>query len=342
MNAVAGRRSVAVWLFVCASFVFAMVVVGGITRLTRSGLSIVDWKPITGVLPPLSHAAWLEEFARYQQSPEGRLVNHAMDLAGFQQIFLVEWAHRLLGRLTGVVVLVPFVWFLISGALRGTRAIRVAGIFLLGGLQGFVGWYMVKSGLVDVPRVSHLRLALHLDLALLIFALILWAALDEVYGMRAASLAPHPRGGLARPFALTTLALAALTLTWGAFMAGLHAGHIAPTFPLMNGEVIPSGMALTSPMDLADHPLIVHFMHRTLAYCTAAGALLTAWVTLSSAAAPRARNAARLLVAVLLLQVGLGAWVVLTHVGIVAASIHQANGVLVLACCVALLHGVRR
>lgn len=342
MSPVAGRRSVATWLFVCAGFVLAMVVVGGITRLTRSGLSIVDWKPITGVLPPLSHEAWLAELARYQASPEGRLVNHAMDLAGFQQIFLVEWAHRLLGRLTGVVVLVPFVWFLVSGALRGGRALRVAGIFLLGGLQGFVGWFMVKSGLVDVPQVSHLRLALHLDLALLIFALLLWAAFDEVYGARAASLAPSPRGGLARPFALTTMLLAALTLTWGAFMAGLHAGHLAPTFPLMNGEVIPSGLGLSSPMDLADNPLVVHFTHRTLAYCMAAGALLTAWVTLSSAAAPRARNAARFLVGILLLQVALGAWVVLSHVNIVAASLHQLNGALVLAGCVALLHGVRR
>ncbi len=342
MSAVAGRRSVATWLFVCAGLVLAMVVVGGVTRLTRSGLSIVEWKPLTGALPPLSHADWLLEYQKYQASPEGRLVNAAMDLAGFQRIFLVEWAHRLLGRLTGAVVLVPFVWFLLSGALRGGRALRVAGIFLLGGLQGLAGWYMVASGLVDEPRVSHLRLALHLDLALLIFALLLWAGLDEVFGARSASLAPRPRGALARPFALTTLALAALTLTWGAFMAGLHAGHVAPTFPSMNGEVIPSGLALRSPTDLVNNPLVVHFTHRALAYCTAAGALLTAWVTLTSAAAPRARGAAVVLTGALLLQVGLGAWVVLSHVDIVAAAVHQLNGVLVLAACVALLHGVRR
>lgn len=342
MNAIAGRRSVATWLFLCAGCVLAMVVVGGVTRLTRSGLSIVEWKPITGALPPLSHADWLAEYGKYQASPEGRLVNAGMDLAGFQRIFLVEWAHRLLGRLTGVVVLVPFVWFLITGALRGARALRVAGIFLLGGLQGFAGWYMVASGLVDEPRVSHLRLALHLDLALVIFALLLWAALDEVFGQRTASLAPRPRGALARPFALATLALAALTLTWGAFMAGLHAGHVAPTFPSMNGDVIPSGMALGAATDLVSQPLLVHFLHRTLAYCTAAGALLTAWVTLTSAAPPRARTAAVLLVLGLVVQVALGAWVVLAHVPVVAATLHQANGVLVIAACVALLHGVRR
>lgn len=342
MSAAAGRRSVATWLFVCAGFVLAMVVIGGLTRLTRSGLSIVEWKPITGVLPPLSHDAWLAEFARYQASPEGRLVNHAMDLAGFQRIFYVEWAHRLLGRVTGVVVLVPFVWFLVSGALRGVRALRVAGIFVLGGLQGLAGWFMVASGLVDRPHVSHLRLALHLDLALLIFALLLWAALDEVFGLRTASLAPRPRGALSRPFALTTLVLVALTLTWGAFMAGLHAGHLAPTFPSMNGEVIPSGLALSSPLDLVNAPLVVHFTHRALAYCTAAGALLTAWVTLTSAAPERARRAAMLLVLALGAQVGLGAWVVLAHVDILAATLHQANGVLVLGACVALLHGLRR
>lgn len=342
MNNAAGRRSVASWLFVCAGFVVAMVVVGGVTRLTRSGLAIVEWQPITGVLPPLSHADWLAEFQKYQASPEGRLINTGMDLAGFQRIFLVEWAHRLLGRVTGVVVLVPFVWFLLSGALRGARALRVAGIFLLGGLQGLAGWYMVASGLVDEPRVSHLRLALHLDLALLIFALLLWAALDEVFGLRSASLAPRPRGALARPFALTTLALASLTLTWGAFMAGLHAGHVAPTFPSMNGDVIPTGMTLASVADLAGQPLVVHFAHRTLAYCTAAGALLTTWVTLTSAAPPRARRAAVLLVLALVVQVALGAWVVLAHVPIVAATLHQLNGVFVLAAGVALLHGVRR
>lgn len=342
MDLPAGRRSVAIWLFVCAGFVLAMVVAGGVTRLTRSGLSIVEWKPITGVLPPFSHAEWLAEYGKYQASPEGRLINAGIDLAGFQRIFLVEWAHRLLGRVTGAVVLVPFVWFLVSGALRGARALRVAGIFLLGGLQGVAGWYMVASGLVDEPRVSHLRLALHLDLALLIFALLLWAALDEAVGPPATPLARWPRGALVRPLALLTLALAALTLTWGAFMAGLHAGHAAPTFPSMNGALIPAGMTLGAAADLVRQPLVVHFTHRALAYGTLAGALLTAWVALTGGARAGARGAAVLLVLALAVQVGLGAWVVLAHVPVVAAALHQLNGALVLAAGVALLHGVRR
>jgi cytochrome c oxidase assembly protein subunit 15 len=164
MNANNSQRAVAWWLFACCAMVFVTMVVGGVTRLTHSGLSIVEWKPLIGALPPLSHADWLELFAKYQQTPEFIKRNHDMTLDGFQFIFWWEWAHRLSGRLIGVVFFVPYVWFLLRGKLRGALAAKVFGFFILGGLQGAMGWYMVKSGLVDDPRVSQYRLAAHLGL----------------------------------------------------------------------------------------------------------------------------------------------------------------------------------
>src|SRR5689334_1537336 len=171
------QKPIAIWLLACCALVFAMVVVGGITRLTHSGLSIVEWQPIVGTLPPMNDAQWAETFAKYQRTPEFRLRNHDMTLAGFKGIFWWEYAHRLLGRLIGMAFLLPFLWFLARGALRGPLAWKLAGIFLLGGVQGAVGWYMVKSGLVDEPRVASERIALHLGLAFAIYGLILDTAL---------------------------------------------------------------------------------------------------------------------------------------------------------------------
>src|SRR5688572_1364769 len=307
------RRAIGAWLLVCAAFCLAMVVVGGITRLTRSGLSIVEWKPITGVVPPLSDHDWELEFAKYRASPEGTLVNHQMDLGGFKEIFLVEWAHRLLGRITGFVVLLPFLFFMATRKLYGRRAWRILGIFALGGLQGFLGWYMVKSGLVDKPHVSHLRLAMHLDLALLIFASLIWSALDELAGTRPTTTSPS----IARPFAWGTIALVSLTVTWGAFMAGLHAGHVAPTFPTMNGELVPDGLS----SGIARDALTIHFVHRTLAYCTAFGAIITALAALGASASSRVKLAALGLIGSVALQIALGAWTVLSHVAIPVATL---------------------
>jgi cytochrome c oxidase assembly protein subunit 15 len=333
------NRAVGIWLLTCAAFVLAMVVVGGLTRLTRSGLSIVEWAPITGVLPPLGHDAWMQAFAAYKATPEGSLVNAGMDLDGFQQIFLVEWAHRLLGRLTGFVVFIPLVFFLVTRRLSGRRALRLFGIFALGGLQGFIGWYMVKSGLVDEPRVSHYRLTLHLGMALAIFSLLLWSALDELSTTRPSSI-PSPL----RPFAWATLFIVAVTVAWGGFMAGLHAGHVAPTFPDMNGMWIPTGMFIHSPwwLGLFENALTVHFVHRTLAYCAAAGVVVT-FVAARMMGAPRgARIASALLLGVVGLQVTLGALTVLHHVPIALAALHQLNAALLLGCAVSLVHTVRK
>lgn len=337
------NRPVAVWLLTCAAFTLAMVVVGGLTRLTRSGLSIVEWAPITGILPPLSHQAWLDAFAAYRQTPEGTLVNAGMSLEGFQQIFLVEWAHRLLGRLTGLVVFVPFLYFLATRALAGRRALRVLGIFALGGLQGFVGWYMVKSGLVDEPRVSHYRLTLHLAMALTIFSLLVWSALDELAGAAGAPRSTNAPSPL-RPFAWATLSLVAVTVAWGGFMAGLHAGHVAPTFPSMNGAWIPSGMFIHQPpwLGLFENALTVHFVHRTLAYCASLGVIVT-FAAVKLLRAPTSVNApAVALLGLVVLQVTLGAFTVLHHVPIALASLHQLNAALLLGAAVWLAHAVRK
>jgi cytochrome c oxidase assembly protein subunit 15 len=185
------RFAVAAWLLACCALVFAMVVIGGMTRLTHSGLSIVEWQPIVGTLPPLNDAQWAETFAKYQKTPEFRLRNHDMTLAGFKGIFWWEYFHRLLGRVIGVAFLLPFLYFVARGAVRGALAWKLAGIFVLGGLQGALGWYMVKSGLVDDPRVSSVRLAAHLGLAFLIYGAMLWVALGLLAPRRAAPRRPR-------------------------------------------------------------------------------------------------------------------------------------------------------
>src|ERR1700746_110176 len=234
----AGLRPVAAWLFFCCGLIFLMVVVGGITRLTLSGLSITEWKPVVGIVPPLSAADWAAEFARYQQIPEYRVVHFAMSLDEFKSIYYWEYLHRLLGRLIGAAFAVPFLWFLARRRLRRRLAPPLAGILLLGFVQGALGWYMVESGLADRVEVSQYRLVAHLALALAIYSAILWIALGIVRGTRS-PLPNHPpqvgegRVGFAwRRGAEATLALVALTIAAGGFVAGTRAGLTYNTFPL--------------------------------------------------------------------------------------------------------------
>jgi cytochrome c oxidase assembly protein subunit 15 len=344
------RRAVAVWIFTLAALVLTMVVVGGVTRLTRSGLSITEWKPVTGALPPMGVAAWQAEFAKYQASPEYRQVNVGMTLEGFQSIFLVEWFHRLLGRLIGVVTFLPLLAFAARRMLAKRRAIQLGGLFLLGGLQGALGWFMVKSGLVDLPRVSPYRLTAHLLMALAIFAGLLWVGLDEVFEDPRAATPERPArvGHVAGVrWATALVVLSVITITWGGFMAGLHAGHVAPTFPTMNGAWIPDGLAgatpgLTTPFENA---VLVHFLHRLLAYATAIVALATAVAVLRDAAgrgAAVARGAAIAVLVVLALQITLGALTVLQHVPVWLAAWHQGNGALLLGAAIVLLYPTSR
>jgi heme A synthase len=235
-------RAVAIWLFVCCALVFAMAVVGGATRLTHSGLSITEWQPIVGTLPPLSPAAWDEAFRKYQATPEYREVNRDMTIDAFKGIFWWEYFHRLLGRAIGVVFLVPLVGFGLRGRIPPRFTPMLIGIFFLGAAQGALGWYMVQSGLIDDPRVSQLRLAAHLGLALLIFAAMLWLALSLVRPARASADARLDR--LFRAASALAALVFVMALT-GALVAGLRAGAAYNTFPLMNGHVVPPDAAPT-------------------------------------------------------------------------------------------------
>ena len=224
-------RGIGRWLLVVAAFIMAMVVVGGLTRLSRSGLSIVDWKPLTGVLPPIGDVEWAAEYAKYQASPEGRLVNHGMAMEAFQGIFYVEWGHRLLGRVVGLVVLVPFLWLLVRRRLSRRLALSIVGLLVLGGLLGLAGWLMVKSGLSDRPHVSHFRLTIHLSLALLLFCLTLWVAFGQLWPTPTPSTptpstptpsttTPSTRGLLR--WGVAALVAVAVTIMWGGLVAGVE------------------------------------------------------------------------------------------------------------------------
>lgn len=338
--AVSRSRALGAWLLVVAGCVLAMVVVGGLTRLSRSGLSIVEWKPLTGVLPPLSAAAWADEYTKYKASPEGRLVNAGMPLDAFQRIFYVEWAHRLLGRVTGLVVFVPLAWLLVKRKLDRRRALTLLGIFSLGALQGVAGWLMVKSGLVDAPHVSPYRLTLHLSLALACFALLLWTALGELV---APPTTPRPPRALAWAARLA-LGLVSVTVVWGGLTAGNHAGLVAPTFPTMNGAWIPAEVA---PADLGPlrsavgDALTIHFVHRALAYLSTLVALACAALAFGRPAPRSTRVVVAGMLAQVTLQITLGALTVLGRVPIGWASLHQVNATLLLGWCVALVYLVR-
>ena len=321
-----GDRGVAIWLLACCVLVAAMVVVGGITRLTHSGLSIVEWQPIVGTLPPLDDEAWHEAFHKYQQTPEFRQVNPDMDLAGFKRIFWWEYAHRLLGRLIGAAFLLPLLWFATRGRITRSLAWRLAAVFALGGLQGAMGWYMVQSGLIDDPRVSQYRLAAHLGLALLIYAAMLWVALDLLF--------PRVRGSQAAPrrFAFALAALVFAMALSGAFVAGIRAGLAYNTFPLMGGHLVPPGMFVIDPwyLNFFNNIATVQFDHRLLAWLLA---FMVPWFWLrvrrAPSAPPRARLAADLLLATLALQIALGIATLLNAVPVPLAAAHQAGALLV-------------
>jgi cytochrome c oxidase assembly protein subunit 15 len=322
------RRAVAAWLLVCAALVFAMVVVGGVTRLTHSGLSIVEWQPLVGTVPPLNDADWHELFDKYKQTPEFKQVNHAMDLAGFKRIFWWEYFHRLLGRAIGVVFLVPFLWFIARRRIDRPLAWQLAGIFALGGLQGALGWYMVKSGLVDDPRVSHFRLTAHLGVALAILSAELWVAL----GLLAPREARPARARLAR-FALVIAATVFLMALTGGFVAGLHAGKAYNTFPLMNGRFVPPEIMMLEPWyrNFFYNLATVQFVHRSIAWLLMLLVPLFWLAAQRAPLAPRARLASHALLAALALQVTLGISTLLLSVPVALGAAHQAGAVLLLA-----------
>ena len=315
-------HALATWLFAVAALVFAMVVVGGITRLTESGLSIVHWNPIGGVVPPLNEAQWQDMFAAYRASPQGRLVNAGMTLGAFKGIFFWEWLHRLIAMSFSFVFVLPLAVFALLRWIPRGYGVRLTALLALGGLQGALGWWMVASGLVNVPAVAHERLAAHLVNALVVMSGCLWTALDL---RRDGSVAaPRPTAWIV-PFTL----LLGVQIIWGAFTAGLRAGHASDTWPLMFGQLVPPGLA-----SLIDDPVSVQFVHRTLAWAVAASALWVAWRLYSAGAGPRALAIGGLV----LLQFTLGVATVVYGVPIAIAAAHQAVATLLLAATITAAH----
>ena len=322
---------VAVWLLVLTAMVVAMILVGGLTRLTDSGLSITEWRPVTGAIPPLSEADWLAEFEKYRQIPEYQLVNAGMTLEAFKEIYWWEWAHRFLGRAIGVVFLIPFLVFLAQRRISRALGWRLAGLFVLGGIQGAVGWWMVASGLTERVDVSQYRLATHLGLAFLILAWLFWTTLDVWPDRRPAGTSD----GVRRAGAAVAV-IVFLQILLGAFVAGLDAWLIHNTWPLMDGGVMPAVPAM-HPSLLFEDRSIVQFNHRMGGYVVLAGAtalVAAAWRRTSGAAWRRLA-----LIGVLAwAQVALGIATLLTVGSIHAGAAHQAGAIALFLACLSLAH----
>ncbi len=321
-------RQVATWLLLCAAVIFGMIVLGGVTRLTNSGLSMVEWRPLMGIIPPLSEQAWLETFEKYKQFPEYRKVNFGMDLDGFKSIFMYEYLHRVLGRLIGVIFFVPMVYFAVKGRVRAGVMPKLWILFFMGGLQGLLGWYMVKSGLVSNPRVSQYRLTAHLGLAFAIYAYMLWVAFDLLFKPAAAGVSRQ----LAR-YSLALVALVYLMILSGGLVAGTRAGFAYSTWPLMGTSFIPQGLYATSPAWLAmfEDITTIQFNHRIFAYVLFALIHLFAFSAWRAGVSVRGRVALGLLLAALWLQVILGISTLLLHVPVWLAAAHQGGAVLLLS-----------
>lgn len=333
----AQNKRVATWLLICCALVFAMVVLGGVTRLTGSGLSMVDWKPVTGVLPPLTDADWQKTFEMYQQSPEFQKTNSHMDVDAFKGIFWLEYLHRLLGRLIGIVFLVPFVVFAAKGYVAKAEWPKYLLMFVLGGMQGVLGWYMVKSGLVDNPHVSQYRLTAHLVAAFLIYAYMLWVALSLLFPR--SSNERHPWFG--KSVAVTSLV--SITVISGGFVAGLDAGKIFNSFPMMGDYWIPPGVLAKEPvwLNFFDNPATVQLDHRILAMTTFV-VVLAFWAGMrTTGLSRRTATAVSVLLAALFAQVTLGILTLLYSVPLLLASSHQAVAMLLFTAALYLNHCLR-
>ena len=331
-------RSVAIWLITIAVLIFAMVVLGGVTRLTRSGLSIVEWQPIMGVVPPLTERQWASEFEKYRQTPEYRKVNSGMTLDSFQRIYYVEWTHRLLGRLIGVAFFFPLLYFALRRRLPKALLPKLGAIFVLGGLQGALGWFMVQSGLVDVPRVSPYRLAAHLLLAVAIYAYVVWIVLGL---LRPNDGAPQQNG--LRAFGWTVTALVFLMILAGAFVAGTKAGFVFNTFPLMHDAFLPPGLYAMEPwwVNLFENVATVQFNHRVLAYVLLATVLVYWWRGRNATPLHATRHLFDALLVAVLVQFGLGVSALLLVVPVWLGAAHQGGALIVLTIALALNHSLR-
>ena len=337
-----GQRRVGLWLLAICLLLSAMVMLGGLTRLTQSGLSITEWRPVTGVVPPLDAAHWQAEFEKYQKIPEYQLINKGMTLDDFKRIYWWEWAHRLLGRLIGVAFLVPFVAFILTRTITPRDIPRFAGLFVLGGLQGALGWFMVKSGLSVRTDVSQYRLAAHLVLAFIIFGAIFWTALGQLRTPFASLgvTATHRRN------AAILVGLVLLQIGVGGFVAGLDAGFSYNTWPLMDGRLVPHGLSALSPgwRNLFENTVTVQFIHRMTAYCVVAWAI---WTFMSIRRIPIskgtfARKTAHYVLAGVTLQAMLGIATLLTVVPVALGALHQLGALATYSLALLHLHALGR
>ena len=322
------RTAVAGWLGICCVLVFCMVVLGGVTRLTDSGLSMVRWEPISGILPPLTQTAWQAEFEHYRQFPEYQKINAGMALDAFKRIFYFEYAHRMLGRLIGLVFAIGFVWLWVRKHLSRPLVPHLIAMFVLGGLQGLLGWYMVKSGLVEIPHVSQYRLTAHLGLAISIYLYMLWV----LFKLLERRSAPVVSTGLRRSsWGLGVLAFA--TVLSGGFVAGLKAGHAFNTFPLMAGQWIPPGYLALEPTwrNFFENIATVQFNHRLLAISTFALVLVFVIRVIKDKALRPLRKPTLTLAGVATIQVGLGISTLLWFVPVVLGAMHQAVALILLS-----------
>ncbi len=334
------RRQISVWLLLCCAMIFAMVILGGATRLTGSGLSMVEWDPLFGALPPLDQQAWEDVFTKYQASPEYRKINIGMDLDGFKSIYWYEYSHRLLGRSIGTVFLLPFLYFFARRMLTRRLVPRLAVAFVLGGLQGLLGWYMVKSGLVDQPHVSQYRLTAHLSLALLIYAYLLWLLFDLLFPASQSLDSSTAGTGKAAPY---LLALVATTIVSGGFVAGLKAGLASNTFPKMGDQWLPPAGWMLQPgwRNLFENIATVQFDHRLLAMLTFLSIVVFWNYARTRALSRSARTGVHLLLLTAVAQVGLGISTLLLHVPVALAVTHQAGALTLLSVVLFVYHRLR-
>jgi len=333
------NRQIALWLFTVAGFVMLMVLVGGLTRLTDSGLSITEWAPIRGALPPFTHADWLVEFEKYKQIPEYQLVNLGMSLAEFKFIYWWEWGHRFLGRVVGLVFFIPFVVFLVQRKINRQQLPPLLGLFALGGLQGFMGWYMVASGLTERVDVSQYRLAMHLGLALIIFACSLWLALNYWRGTDGQA---RVQGGFNTHSSMAAIIVGAVLMQslLGALVAGINAGKTYTDWPLMDGEFIPSGLFDMNPfwLNFFESHLTVQFDHRMVAYALTGFIGWHIYRVLQSGMGGAVALSAKWLGGALALQIVLGISALMLAVPISLGAAHQLGAVALLAIAVIHLH----
>jgi heme a synthase len=336
-----GRRAVSLWLWLVAALVLAMVIVGGATRLTESGLSITEWQPLLGAIPPLNEADWIAAFQKYQQIPQYHALNQGMSLADFKFIYYWEWSHRLLGRAIGVVFALPFLYFWWTGKLKRGTGRKFLGILALGALQGAIGWYMVKSGLSDRIEVSQYRLALHLTTAFMILGLLVWVALEEW------PWEPRITGEVATPLmrrlAAIIVGAVLVQVMLGAFVAGLRAGYIYNTWPSMDGQFVPSDYWMKPAyLSFFESHAAAQFNHRMMAYAVAALAFIEIWLTTRAPVDDRIRLTSQWLGAAVVIQIALGVATLLSHVQLNLALLHQGGGALVFVTAIVHLHATRR